>query len=315
MSSRIITIGTRGSRLAIAQAQEVISALRVAFPATDFQVKTIRTSGDRARELPPQGEVVKGLFVKEIEEELARGGIDIAVHSMKDLPTEQPQGLVIAAVTRRADPFDALISRDGEELLDLESGARVGTSSPRRAAMILNARPDLRIVPMRGNIDTRLRKLEEGLCEATVLAAAGLERLGMKGFKTQRLTPPAFLPAPGQGCIALEVRADDMAAHRIAFRIAHFPSLWAVEAERTFLMALGGGCRVPIGAFAKYNWGDRKMRLLGCVISPYGKQAVRGEMLGTVYKRKEIAVRLAKRLRRQGADKLLEAQAPPQQKA
>ncbi|MEJ2745125.1 MAG: hydroxymethylbilane synthase, partial [bacterium] len=200
MNTRVITIGTRGSKLAIAQAQEVISALRVNHPRVEFQIKPIRTSGDSLKGALPSGPDLKGLFVKEIEEELLQGCCDLAVHSMKDLPAEQPPGLVIAAATRRADPFDALISPDGLEFYDLKPEAKVGTSSPRRAAQLLNVRPDLRIAPIRGNVDTRLRKLRERLFDAIVVAVAGLQRLKATGVVIQRLTPPAFIPSPGQGC-------------------------------------------------------------------------------------------------------------------
>ncbi len=304
MNTRIITIGTRGSKLALAQAQEVISALRVNYPHTEFQIKPVRTSGDSLKGTLPSGPGVKGLFVKEIEEELFRGGCDLAVHSMKDLPTEQPPGLVIAAATRRADPFDALISLDGVEFYDLEPGARVGTSSPRRAAQILNVRPDLNIVPMRGNIDTRLKKLREDSCDAIVLAAAGLQRLGITGVAIQRLTPPAFIPAPGQGCLAIEVRDDDLEASRIACSIDHPQSNAAVAAEKSLLKALGGGCQVPVGAYAEPS-GEERLRLLACVLSPDGKQAVRGEMEGNMGEPVELGMILARELITRGANTLL----------
>jgi len=307
MRRDVITVGTRGSRLAIAQAQEVIGALRVAFPYLDFQIRVIRTAGDCGRALPPPGGSAQGVFVKEIEEELTRGRIDIAVHSLKDLPTEQPPGLRIAAVTKRADPFDALISRDGEELLDLEPAARVGTSSPRRAAMLLNVRPDLRIVPLRGNVETRLRKLREGACDALILAAAGIERLNLAGISFQRLAPPAFLPAPGQGCLALEARTGDPEALRMARRLTHYPSLWAAEVERAFLREMGGGCRTPLGAYASYDRSERTMRLFGCLLSPDGRQAVRGTMLRSIAKRAELAPALARRLKRRGGDTLADS--------
>lgn len=301
MKTRVITIGTRGSTLALAQAQEVISALRVNYPDIEFQIKPIRTAGDRHAAL---GKGATGIFVREIEEELLRGGCDLAVHSMKDLPTEHPTGLTIAAATRRADPFDALISPEGEDLYDLETGARVGTSSPRRAAQVLNIRPDLRIVPMSGNVDTRLRKLREGSCEAIILAAAGLQRLGMLGIETQRLTPPAFIPAPGQGCLAIEVRDGDSDALRIARSIDHPQSHAATDAEKTLLKELGGGCHIPIGAYAE-PIGEDRLRLLACVLSPDGRQAVRGEREGSMREPVELGITLARELIARGADALL----------
>lgn len=300
METRVITIGTRGSTLALAQAKEVISALRFNYPDIKFQIKPIRTAGDSRA---ARGQDARGLFVKEIEEDLLRGGCDLAVHSMKDLPTEQPAGLTIAAATRRADPFDALISPDGEELFDLEAGARVGTSSPRRAAQVLNIRPDLRIVPMRGNIDTRLRKVRDGACEAIILATAGLQRLGMSGVKMQRLTPPAFIPAPGQGCLAIEISEGDSGALQIARSIHHPQSHAAVTAEKTFLKALGGGCYIPIGAYAEPA-GEDRLRLLACVLSPDGRQAVRGELEGSMREPMELGIALARELIARGADAL-----------
>jgi hydroxymethylbilane synthase len=304
METRVITIGTRGSRLALAQAQEAISALRLNYPNIEFQIKPIRTAGDRHA---ARGKGATGIFVKEIEEELLRGGCDLAVHSMKDLPTEHPAGLIIAAAPRRADPFDAFISPEGEDLYDLETGARVGTSSPRRAAQVLNIRPDLRVVPMSGNVDTRLRKLREGSCEAIILAAAGLQRLGMLGIKTQRLTPPAFIPAPGQGCLAIEVRDGDSDALRIARSIDHPQSHAATAAEKSILKELGGGCHIPIGAYAE-PIGEDRLRLLACVLSPDGRQAVRGGMEGSILNPEELGVNLATELIAQGADALLNSQ-------
>jgi hydroxymethylbilane synthase len=305
MKTRTITIGTRGSKLAMAQAEEVISALRVNHPHTEFQIKQIRTRGDSLKGALPSGPGVKGLFVKEIEEELLRGGCDLAVHSMKDLPTEQPPGLVIAAATRRADPFDALVSPDGVEFYDLKTGACVGTSSPRRAAQLLNVRPDISIVPMRGNLDTRLRKLREGICDAIVVAVAGLQRLRAAGVAIHRLTPPAFVPAPGQGCLAIEIRAGDRKARRIARSINHPQSHAAVAAEKSLLKELGGGCQVPIGAYAE-PIGEGRLRLLACVLSPEGRQAVRGEMEGAIKEAVELGAALAHKLIERGANVLLQ---------
>jgi hydroxymethylbilane synthase len=183
----------------------------------------------------------------------------------------------------------------------------VGTSSPRRAAQVLNIRPDLRVVPMSGNVDTRLRKLREGSCEAIILAAAGLQRLGMLGIKTQRLTPPAFIPAPGQGCLAIEVRDGDSDALRIARSIDHPQSHAATAAEKSILKELGGGCHIPIGAYAE-PIGEDRLRLLACVLSPDGRQAVRGGMEGSILNPEELGVNLATELIAQGADALLNSQ-------
>ncbi|MDD5557914.1 MAG: hydroxymethylbilane synthase, partial [bacterium] len=242
----------------------------------------------------------RGLFVKEIERELERGRIDLAVHSLKDMPAALPPGMAVAAVTRRADPFDAIVSAGGEELLDLPGGGRVGTSSPRRAALILAVRPDLRIVPAKGNLDTRLRRLDEGVFDAVVVAAAGLARLGLTGVLTQRLTPPSFLPAPGQGCLAVEARSDDAAAARIAGAIDHPPSRAAAAAERALLAALGGGCRTPIAAYAEPAASRGTLRLAGCILSPDGRRAARGDAEGPAADPAALGRRLAEQLLRAG---------------
>ena len=302
MSVMTITIGTRGSRLALAQAQEVVSALRVAWPEREFRVTPIRTGGNGLSAPPVPGASARGLFVKEIEEELLRGGCDIAVHSLKDLPTAQPPRLAVASVPKRADPFDVLVSREGEELSGLRPGARVGTSSPRRAAMVLNLRPDLRVVSIHGNVETRLRKLREGACDALVLAAAGLARLGVGGFPVHRLLPPSFIPAPGQGCLGLEIREDDADARALVTALDHAASHAAARAERAFLAALGGGCAVPVGAFAEPGREAGTLLLRGCVLSPDGREAVRGEATGETARPEELGQRLTRELAARNAE-------------
>ena len=305
MDKRTVTIGTRGSKLALAQAQETISALRTACPEREFQIRPIRTTGDGLPSPPAPGPGTKGLFVKEIEEELLRGGCDIAVHCMKDLPTELPPGLRIAAVPRRADPFDVLVSRNGEELSELPPGARVGTSSPRRAALILNARPDLRVVPLHGNVDTRLRKLREGMCDAIVIAAAGLARLGLGGFPMQRLTPPGFIPAPGQGCLALEVREGDGDTGEMVRALDHAASHAAGRAERALLAALGVGCAVPVGAYAEHGAAPGTLILRACALSADEREAARGEATGDARRPEELGERLARELIEGDAAKIM----------
>jgi len=307
MNDRTVLIATRGSKLALAQASEAIAALRLAFPETDFTIRIIKTAGDRGLAPPGEGRSDKGIFVKEIEDELADGGCDIAVHSLKDMPVRQPPGLVIAAVMKRANPFDALVSINGKKLDELPPRAKIGTSSPRRAALILAARPDIKIVPMRGNIETRLRKMREGACDALVLSAAGLERLGMKKFLTQMLTPPSFLPSPGQGCIALETRGNDAAMIRIARALNHSQSFACATAERTLLEKLGGGCRVPIAAYAETDAENRKIKLYGCVLTLDGRSAVRGDIVGDARAPEELGATLARDMRERGATALLDA--------
>ncbi len=293
MNQRSITIGTRGSKLAIAQAQEVISALRLNFPNRVFQIKTIQTKGDKSPHAEPTEIGSIGFFVKEIEEALLYNQCDIAVHSLKDMPLSQPAGLIVAAVTERVDPFDVLISRQGEQLPDLAPKARVGTCSARRAAQILNIRSDLLIVPMRGNIETRLRKLREEECEAIVIAAAGLQRLGMRDLKAQRLIPPTFLPSPGQGALALEVRKADEESIGMARTLNHQPTYTCVTAERVFLQGLGGGCRTAVGAYAELA-NSKILVLVGCLLSYDGRQALRGETEGPAANPAGIGMRLAR---------------------
>ncbi len=290
-------LGTRGSALALAQSGWVRDRLVEARPGLDLRLQIIRTTGDHRQGAPaepispasssPDG---KGVFVKEIEEALLAGGIDLAVHSLKDLPTEQPEGLLIACVPRREDPRDALISRGGLALQDLPRGARVGTGSPRRAAQLLAARPDLVLAPLRGNVDTRVHRMLEGRFDAVVLAAAGLIRLGALDRPPSSpgsggalgvagmlalLPVDACVPAVGQGALALEARASDGPAREIAAALHDSTTAASVTAERAFLAALGGGCRVPVAALAAPAGGDLRMRAV--VASLDGRRLVRVE--------------------------------------
>ncbi|MDR7434343.1 MAG: hydroxymethylbilane synthase [Armatimonadota bacterium] len=240
-----VRVGTRGSALARAQTRWVIEQLSRARPDASFEEVIITTSGDRGRV-----DAWPGAFTRELEEALLAGKIDIAVHSLKDLPTEQPPGLVIGAIPPRGDPRDALISREGHTLATLPEGARIGTTSERRAVQLLAFRPDLTILGIRGNVDTRLRKLSQGDCEAIVLASAGLHRLGRAQEITEVLPLEIMLPAPGQGALAVEVRADDKPILDLVSALDHLPTRKAVQAEREFLRVLGGGCRIPVGAYA-----------------------------------------------------------------
>ena len=269
--SRLV-IGTRGSKLAVWQANWVRDSLSGLCPQTDIEVRVIRTQGDRLPSQPFDQMPGKGFFVKETEEALLDGSIDLAVHSMKDLPSELPQGLGLAAIPRREDPRDVLVSADGAVLADLPEGARVGTGAPRRAAQLLSRRPDLRIQPLRGNIDTRVRKLREGDMEAIVLAAAGLNRLGID-VPRALLDPEESLPAVGQGALGIETRTDDAAAREAAALLDDVGTARAVSAERAFLAALGGGCQVPIAALAEVD--DSTLRIRGMVAVPDGSRILR----------------------------------------
>ncbi len=254
---RTLILGTRGSDLALAQARIATRLLREKHPDLEVRIEVIKTTGDQRLDvsLSAPGPLEKGLFTKELEEALTAGTIDAAVHSLKDLPTSQPDGLCIGAVLERADPSDLLVSKHPEALAGLPAQAVVATSSPRRQAQILILRPDLTVSAIRGNVPTRLRKLAEdpGL-DALILAAAGLDRLGWHILpEGLHATPiPEMLPAPGQGAVALECRAADTRTRAILAAIHHEPTAACVEAEREFLRSLGGGCSLPVGALATF---------------------------------------------------------------
>jgi len=268
----LLRIGTRGSALALAQARELTSRLAAAHnelaAADAIGIVTIRTLGDREQDRPPAEIGAKGIFTKEIDEAMLAGRIDMAVHSAKDLPTLLPPGLAIACCLPREDPRDALFSRQGTSVAALPSGAIVGTSSPRRQAQLLQARPDLRIVPFRGNVDTRLRKLEAGAVDATVLAVAGLKRLGIVERATALLPLDEMLPAPAQGAIAIETREHDERARHWLEALDHAPTSICIAAERMLLAVLDGSCRTPIAALAEIDGVVLKFRAL--VIGPDG---------------------------------------------
>lgn len=242
-----LKIGSRGSPLALWQAHYVAGQLNGIGVVSEIQI--IKTTGDRMQTVSLVEAGGKGLFTKEIEEALLARHIDIAVHSLKDLPTEHPPGLTIAAVPEREDPHDAMV---GKRLRDLPRGARVGTSSNRRAAQLRLLRKDLEIIPVRGNVDTRLRKLREGQYDSIVLAAAGLRRLGLEREIVELFSPDQICPAPGQGALAIQTRAGDE-AWEICSALNHPPTAYAVKCERSVLAALGGGCQLPIGAFAQVH--------------------------------------------------------------
>lgn len=268
-----LRIGTRGSPLALAQAVQVRQHLMAADPSLDDDdvvIVTIATTGDRIQDRPLSQLGGKGLFTKEIEEALLDGRIDLAVHSMKDVPTALPDGLAIVACLERADPRDALLSDLAARPGELPQGARVGTSSLRRQAQLLNRRPDLRVLPFRGNVNTRLRKLAEGEVDATLLACAGLARLGMGDRVRRPIEPDEMLPAVAQGAIGIEIRLDATAMHRRLAAIDHAATSRCVNGERAFLEILDGSCRTPIAAYARAE-ADGRLRLDAEVLSPDGR--------------------------------------------
>jgi len=248
-AKQTLVIGTRGSRLALAQTRIVMDLLAAGREALRLEVREITTQGDRSA--APLSEIGgQGVFTKAIEDALLRREIDVAVHSMKDLPPQTTPGLTIAAVPRRGDARDALVARDGRTLADLAAGARIGTGSARREAQLKALRPDIECVDIRGNVDTRVRKVDDGEYDAIVVAMAGLERLEMAGRATQVFRVEEMVPSPGQGALAVQVRADDAEARAIVSAIDDSETRTAVEAERAFLAGLGAGCRLPVGAHA-----------------------------------------------------------------
>ncbi|OXS57925.1 hydroxymethylbilane synthase [Cohnella sp. CIP 111063] len=283
---RNIIVGSRQSALALTQTNQTIQLLkelceRDNLPFT-FEVKPIVTRGDRILDVTLSKVGGKGLFVKEIEEALLNGQIDMAIHSMKDMPFELPEGLVIGAIPRREDPRDCIVSRGGKPLAELPQGARIGTSSLRRSAQLQAYRPDFKIESIRGNIDTRLRKLEEEGFDAILLAAAGLHRMGWKDRITEYLSPEICLPAVGQGALAIECRGGDGELLDLLGRLNDQATARAVEAERRLLGLLNGGCQVPIGAYARLETdnADGDLTLEGLVASPDGRRLLRESASG-----------------------------------
>jgi hydroxymethylbilane synthase len=297
-----LTIGTRSSKLALVQTHWVRDALLAGTPGLVVEVEHITTKGDIILDRPLSAIGDKGLFVTEIEEALRAGRIDLAVHSAKDLPSELPPDMAIAAFPRRADPRDALISLNGLRLAELPARARVGTSSLRRACQLRRLRPDLRIEDLRGNVDTRLRKLREGQYDAIVLAAAGLERLDLAGEATELLDPAVMLPAVSQGILAVEVRAGDTATAALLAPLDDPAARTAATAERAFLARIGGGCQVPVAAYARLE-GDAIM-LAGLIGSRDGR-SVTGELSGPAGDPAALGAALAERLLGDGGQALL----------
>lgn len=300
---REIVVGTRESRLALWQTNWVVENLKEANPAYNFRIVGMRTQGDNILDVALAKIGDKGLFTKELELAMLRGDIDMAVHSMKDLPTILPEGLTIGAVCRREYPGDVLIAKDKKSLDSLPEGAMIGTSSLRRCAQLLNYRADLKMVTLRGNINTRLRKLGEDGLDAIVLAYAGVVRMGWSDRITQVLPFDICLPAVGQGSIGVEVLRDNEEIVRLVSRIDHTESRCAIQAERAFLKKLEGGCQVPIGALGTV--GNSRLTLQGLVASLDGKQVVRSSIEGGLGEAAILGQRLAEELLEMGAGDIL----------
>jgi len=301
---RTFLIGTRGSRLALKQVEIVRDALLAVHSGATIDVREIKTEGDIST-APLSVIGGAGVFTKAIEDALLAGDIDIAVHSLKDLPPRLASGLTIAAVPERGDPRDALVARDGRTLADLPQAARIGTGSARRAVQLRALRPDVEPVEIRGNVDTRVRKVEQGDYDGAVLALAGLQRLGLEAKAVQIFTFDEMLPAVGQGCLAVQVRADDAEAVDLARAVDHAPSRAAAACERAFLARLGAGCLLPVGAYAAYE--GRGLHVLGMMAVGDPPRILRAEAIGAVADAEAIGVGIAEALTVQAGDEFIAA--------
>ncbi len=304
-----LVLGTRGSRLALAQARWVERELSARSPGLQIELRIIKTSGDQDPDRPLTSGEEMGIFVRQIEESLLRGEIDLGVHSLKDLPLQQPADLILAAIPHREDARDVLVLRQGSSLDDLPAGSRVGTGSPRRIGQLMAMRPDLRVLPIRGNVDTRLEKLARGEFDAVVLAAAGLRRCGITPPSCHTFSPEQMLPAPGQGALALEIRRSDRDLASFLKQAVDDPlSAAAVEAERSFLRVLGGGCQMPVGALGEAA-GERLV-LHGVVASPSDGRIVRGKVEGGLGDGARLGEELGRQVLDSGGAQIMSSLAP-----
>lgn len=298
-----VVLGTRGSPLALWQSHHVADRLQRLHPGLEVELLIIRTEGDRVTDRPFGDMPGRGFFVKEIEDALLEGRIDLAVHSLKDLPTEQPDRLSLAAVLTRHDPRDAVLSVEGWRFSDIPEGTEVATGSPRRRSQLLHARPDLRMTLVRGNVDTRVRKLREGRFGAMILALAGVERLGIREVPARPIPVEVSLPAVGQGAVAVETRTDDAPTRRLVEPLTDPTTLVAVRAERAFLQRLGGGCLAPATAHAWMEGG--RLRLEAMVGDPDGVRLLRDGEIGSASEGEAMGERLADRLLAAGGERIL----------
>lgn len=297
-----LRIGTRGSALALWQANHIRDRLSQEL-GLDAEIVLVKTAGDKFTQTAVSQIGLKAVFIKELEDALLERRVDVAVHSMKDVPTELPAGLMIAAITRREDPRDCLVSREGRKLEALAPGARVGTSSLRRRSQLLHTRPDLEVHDLRGNVDTRLRKLAEGHYDAVVLAKAGMDRLGASAKITEVLEPDVMLPAVGQGALGIEARSEDGELLRVLAGLEHDDTRAAVTAERALLAELEGGCQVPLGAWGRIEQGQ--LALDACVLSVDGAEHLRRHATGRPKEAESLGRGLARTLLEAGADRIL----------
>jgi hydroxymethylbilane synthase len=299
-----INVGTRGSRLALAQTNSVVQRIQKAAPDLIADITVIKTSGDIMQDVSLAQIGGQGVFVKEIEEALLSGGIDLAVHSMKDVPGETPEGLMFAAILPREDMRDVLVSRGNVKMESMPRGARIGTGSLRRGAQIKAWMPDLEIIPLRGNIDTRLNKIETENLTGVVLAAAGMKRLGYVQQITQFLPIELMLPAVGQGALGLQIRKTDTELLKVLAKLNHAQTAMEVSAERSYLRALGGGCRLPIAAYGLIE--KQRLTLEGLLAAPNGSSVIRDKVWGELGEAEELGRKLADMILEKGGRKLLD---------
>lgn len=300
-----LVIGSRGSQLALTQSNHVADLLRKRHPGLEVRIEIISTKGDRILDAPLAQIGGKGLFTKELETALLERRVDLAVHSLKDLPTEVPEGLVIAAIPVRENPADAFVSGRYASLDAVPDEAAIGTSSLRRSAQLLAYRPTLKVVDLRGNVDTRLRKVAEGQLDAAILACAGITRIGRASAITQILPPEIMISAPGQGALGIEMRVDDVDGLELVGPLAHAETTAEVTAERIVLGALEGGCQVPIGALARVNGAE--LTLNACVCSLDGARVLKTRVVGAVTTSVDLGQRATEDLIAQGAQEIMAA--------
>jgi hydroxymethylbilane synthase len=304
MGKKLIRLGTRGSMLALWQANHIKERIEENSPDVSVELVKIKTTGDKILDVPLAKVGGKALFVKEIEEALLNGSVDIAVHSMKDVPTVIPGGLKIAVATKREDPRDALVSPSGNKFDELPGGALIGTSSLRRQAQVLSTRPDLRIEGLRGNLDTRLRKVSEGVFDAIILAAAGLNRMKWDDRITEYMDPAVMIPAVGQGALGIEIREGDAETGELISFLNHGETAAAVSGERAFLERLEGGCQVPIGAHGIVQ--GKEIRITGFVARTDGTDVIRGKVTGELSDSAVLGIDLAEDILLRGGGDILE---------
>jgi hydroxymethylbilane synthase len=298
-----IKIGTRGSKLALYQAEKVKSNIEVLFPGTTVKIKIIKTKGDEIVDVALSKIGDKGLFTKELENELLHGEVDMAVHSLKDLPTDLPEVFTIAAMLERADFRDALVSKNHKKLHELSVSDKVATSSLRRKAGLLHVNPNIQIVDIRGNVNTRLQKMENGYCDAIIMAAAGLQRLGLDRYITEILDPAIIIPAVSQGVIAIETRKNDTLINAICHKLNHPQTNLSITSERAFMKTLQGGCQIPVGCYTQLT--GNTITIIGFIASVDGLTYLKEQLSGSVEQAETLGQQLAETLLNKGGEDIL----------